>query len=53
LPDTDYILVELIQEEVRHSHLRFTDFLLLCGMRRIWNSNERSLLLYLFIHRVI
>jgi len=30
LPDIDYILAELIQEEVRHSRLRFTDFLILC-----------------------
>jgi len=53
LPDIDYILAELIQEEVRHFHLRFTGLLILFGMRSIWNSNERSLLLYLFMHRVI
>jgi len=41
LRDIGYILAELIQEDVTHSQLRFTDFLILCGMRRIGNSNER------------
>jgi hypothetical protein len=52
-PSTDQILAEWLKQKLKDYILRSTNILILFGIRKNCHRNERNLLLYLFMKRVI